>query len=167
MTAEVADGWLPIFFHPERAKETWGAALDAGRAQRAEDLGELQIAAGGVLAIAEGEERRNFLDLIRPMYALYIGGMGAKGKNFYNDLVTSYGYGEEAERIQDLYLEGKKDEAAALVPEDLIEQTNLIGSESFVRERIEAYRAAGVTTLNVTPLGDVPSLIERAKTWVS
>jgi F420-dependent oxidoreductase-like protein len=167
MTAELADGWLPIFFHPEKVEETWGAALAAGRERRAADLGELQIAAGGALAIVEGEERRTLLDLVRPVYALYIGGMGAKGRNFYNDLVTSYGYGDEAARIQDLYLEGRKDEAAALVPDELVEATNLIGSEGFVRDRIAAFREAGVTTLNVTPMGDTPTLIEQVKSWAS
>jgi F420-dependent oxidoreductase-like protein len=167
MTAELADGWLPIFFHPEKVEETWGAALAAGRERRGADLGELQIAAGGALAIVEGEERRALLDLVRPVYALYIGGMGAKGRNFYNDLVTSYGYGDEAARIQDLYLEGRKDEAAALVPDELVEATNLIGSEGFVRDRIEAFRAAGVTTLNVTPMGDTSTLLEQVKSWAS
>jgi F420-dependent oxidoreductase-like protein len=167
MTAELADGWLPIFFHPEKVEETWGAALAAGRERRGADLGELQIAAGGALAIVEGEERRALLDLVRPVYALYIGGMGAKGRNFYNDLVTSYGYGDEAARIQDLYLEGRKDEAAALVPDELVEATNLIGSEGFVRDRIAAFREAGVTTLNVTPMGDTPTLIEQVKSWAS
>ncbi|MTV27452.1 LLM class F420-dependent oxidoreductase [Nitriliruptoraceae bacterium ZYF776] len=167
LTAEVADGWLPIFFHPGRARETWGAALDAGAAKREAGRGALDVVAGGMLAIAEGEEREALLDLARPMYALYIGGMGAKGRNFYNDLVTSYGYGDAAAEIQDLYLEGRKDEAAALVPRELIEATNLVGSPGFVQERIAAYREAGVTTLNVTPVGDAPALVEQVKGWVS
>jgi F420-dependent oxidoreductase-like protein len=166
MTAEMADGWLPIFFLPEHVEATWGAPLAEGRERRAPELGPLEIATGGMLAVAEGEQRRQLLDMVRPFYALYIGGMGAKGKNFYNSLVTRYGYGEAAERIQDLYLEGKKDEAAALVPDELLELTNLVGSEGFIKERIEAFRAAGVTTLNVTPLGDGPELIGKVKDWV-
>jgi alkanesulfonate monooxygenase SsuD/methylene tetrahydromethanopterin reductase-like flavin-dependent oxidoreductase (luciferase family) len=163
----VADGWLPIFFLPEHVEATWGDALAAGREKRSDDLAPLEIATGGMLAVAEGEERRELLDMVRPFYALYIGGMGAKGKNFYNSLVTQYGYGEAAEKIQDLYLEGKKDEAAALVPDELLELTNLVGSEGFIRERIDAFREAGVTTLNVTPLGDGPDLISKVKGWVS
>jgi F420-dependent oxidoreductase-like protein len=167
MTAEVADGWLPIFFLPERAKEIWGDSLDAGAAARSADLGPLDIATGGALAVAEGADRDFMLSVLRPMYALYIGGMGAKGRNFYNDLVTRYGYGEVAAEIQDLYLDGKKDEAAALVPQELLELTNLVGSEGFIKERIAAFREAGVTTLNVTPIGDAPKLIEQVKGWVS
>ncbi len=163
MTAEVADGWLPIFYLPERAGEIWGDALAAGRAQRPADLGELDVIAGGALAVAEGEQRRQLLDGLRHYYALYIGGMGAKGRNFYNDLATRYGYGDVAGQLQDLYLAGDKDAAAALVPEELLELTNLVGSEGFIRERVAAFREAGVTTLNVTPIGDGPKLVEMVK----
>ena len=93
-------------------------------------------------------------DAIRPMVALYVGGMGAKGKNFYNDLARRYGYEAEAETIQDLYLAGRKDEAAAAVPADLVRATSLIGPESYVAERIAAFAAAGVTTINVQPMDD-------------
>jgi hypothetical protein len=88
----------------------------------------------------------------RPQLALYIGGMGARGRNFYNDLASRLGYEAEAKAIQDAYLSGRKDEAEALVPAELAELTSLIGPESYVRERIAAYREAGVTTLNVTPM---------------
>ena len=87
MTAEVADGWLPLFFLPEKAKDVWGADLDAGSAKRAADLGTLQIAAGGLVAIGDGDEPE-LRNMARPMAALYIGGMGAKGRNFYNELVA-------------------------------------------------------------------------------
>ena len=167
LTAEVADGWLPIFFLPERVQETWGAALAEGTERRDPALPDLQIAAGGALAIAEGEQRERILDELRPKYALYIGGMGAKGRNFYNTLATNYGYGEAAEQIQDRYLDGDKAGAAALVPTEMLELTNLVGSEGFIQERIAAMREAGVTTLNVTPIGDGPELISRVKGWVS
>jgi F420-dependent oxidoreductase-like protein len=167
MTAEHADGWLPIFYLPERASEVWGEPLAEGRAARSDELGDLDVIAGGALAIAEGEERRQLLDGLRHVYALYVGGMGAKGRNFYNDLVTRYGYGDVAEEIQDLYLDGKKDEAAALVPEELLELTNLVGSPGFIEERVAAFREAGVTTLNVTPIGDAPALVEQVKAWAS
>ena len=112
----------------------------------------MDVVAQAPLAI--GEEVATLADSIRPMLALYIGGMGAKGKNFYNDLAQRYGYEAEAAEIQDLYLDGKKDEAAAAVPRDLLTKTSLIGPESHVRERLAAMKESGVTTLNVTPLAD-------------
>jgi hypothetical protein len=101
------------------------------------------------------------------MTALYVGGMGAKGRNFYNDLVRRYGFEQEAEQIQDLYLDGKKDEAAKLVPEELLEATTLCGSEGYVKDRLAAYKDSGVTVLNVTPVGPDPvKLLEQVKTWI-
>jgi alkanesulfonate monooxygenase SsuD/methylene tetrahydromethanopterin reductase-like flavin-dependent oxidoreductase (luciferase family) len=91
------------------------------------------------------------------MIALYIGGMGAKGKNFYNDVARAYGYEREAEEIQDLYLAGRKDEAAAKVPAEMLELGSMCGDEKFVAERIAAYRDAGVTTLNAIPVGPDPA----------
>ena len=107
------------------------------------------------------------MDGLRHFYALYIGGMGAKGHNFYNDLAVRYGYGDVAATIQDLYLDKRKDEAAALVPDELLELTNLVGSPGFIQERLAAYREAGVTTVNVMPFGDAPALIEQVKGWAS
>ena len=127
MTAEVADGWIPILFIPEKARDVWGTALDAGAAKRDPSLGELMITAGGLLAIGEGDDVIKLRDLQRSMVALYVGGMGAKGKNFYNELAIRYGYEQEAEQIQDLYLSGKKKEAEALVPEEFLEKTTLCG----------------------------------------
>lgn len=166
MTAEIANGWLPIFYMPERANDVWGADLAAGMAKRDPNLGPLEICAGGLVAI--GDDKSDIAELARPMVALYVGGMGAKGRNFYNDLMCRYGYEEEAEKIQDLYLEGKKDEAAALVPSEFLKLTNLCGPEGFVRERIEAYAAAGVNVLNIIPVGENPTaMIEKLKTWAS
>ncbi|MEI7622262.1 MAG: LLM class F420-dependent oxidoreductase [Actinomycetes bacterium] len=166
MTAEIANGWLPIFYLPERANDVWGADLAAGLSKRDPQLGPLEIAAGGLVAI--GEDAAGVAEMARPMVALYVGGMGAKGKNFYNDLMCRYGYEEEAAKIQDLYLEGKKDEAAALVPSEFLKMTNLCGPEGFVRERIEAFAAAGVSVLNIIPVGGNPTaMIEKLKTWVS
>ncbi|MFE5027459.1 LLM class F420-dependent oxidoreductase [Streptomyces sp. NPDC056656] len=165
LAAEIAEGWKPLFFLPERAAETWGPAIAAGLAKRQAELGGLQICAGGVLAI--GEDRAALRDLARPGLALYIGGMGARGKNFYNDLVSRYGYEKEAALIQDLYLAGRKAEAEAVVPDDLIDRTNLVGPEGFVRERLAAYREAGVTMLNVDPVGpDAAALVEKVKGWL-
>jgi F420-dependent oxidoreductase-like protein len=155
LTAEIADGWLPILFIPERAGDVWGEALAAGRAKRSPELGPLEIVAGGPLAIGEGLEP--YRDLARPNMALYVGGMGARGKNFYNDLAKRYGYAAEAELVQDLYLSGQKEEAAAAIPAEFVELTSLIGTEEFVRGRIEALAAAGVTVLNVNAVGPDPA----------
>ena len=143
MTAEVANGWFPFLFIPEKAAEVWGKALAAGKARRAAELGPLEVAAGGLVAIGEGLE--HLRELARGMTALYVGGMGARDRNFYNTLVRRYGYEKEAELIQDLYLDGKKEEAAAAVPAELLEETSLIGPAGYVQERIAAYREAGVT----------------------
>jgi F420-dependent oxidoreductase-like protein len=166
LTAELADGWLPIFFVPEKAADVWGDALAAGAAKRPAELGPLDVVAGGPLAI--GDDVTGLRDLARPMLALYVGGMGARGRNFYNDLVRRYGYEAEAATIQDLYLAGRKDEAAAAVPADLLEQTSLVGPAGYVRERIEAYRAAGVTTLNVLPIAPDPvRQLALVKEWLA
>ena len=150
VTAEIADGWMPLFFHPEKAKDVWGDDLARGRAKRSDDLDDLWINAGGLLAI--GDDVESLRDLARPMIALYVGGMGAKGRNFYNDLVCRYGFEQEAAEIQDLYLAGKKQEAAALVPEALLEATSLCGPAGYVAEKVAAFAEAGVTHLGVTPI---------------
>lgn len=168
MTAEVADGWLPHLFFPEKAHDVWGESLAKGAAKRSADLGPLEISAGGMVAIGEGPETKALLDFARPMYALYVGGMGARGKNFYNDLACQYGYEAEAKQIQDLYLDGKKKEAEALVPTEWLEAGNLVGPASYVQERLAAFREAGVTTLSVVPASEDPAAtISQIKEWVS
>ena len=115
-----------------------------------------------------GDDVKKYLTLARPQLALYIGGMGARGKNFYYDVACEYGYEAEAKQIQDLYLSGKKAEAERLVPVEMLEQTNLIGPESYVKERIAAYRESGVTILNcsfITP--DAPSIVSKLKEWTA
>lgn len=154
MTAELADGWLPFLYDPSRAADVWGDALAAGRSKRPGDLAPLEVVAGGPLAI--GPDVTGLRDLARPLIALYVGGMGAKGRNFYHDLLCRYGFDAEADRIQDLFLAGRRAEAEAAVPAELLERTSLIGPESYVRDRVQAYRDAGVTILNVTPLGPDP-----------
>ena len=166
MTAELADGWLPILFIPERANDVWGDSLAAGAAKRDPELGPLQISAGGMVAI--GEDVKGLLDFLRPMYALYVGGMGARGKNFYNELAQHYGYEKEAKEIQDLYLDGKKKEAEALVPMEWMEASNLVGPASYVQERIAAFGEAGVTHLSIVPASDNPAAtVSQLKEWVS
>lgn len=165
-TAEYADGWLPFLYSPEGADRAWGDALRAGLAKRPEELGPLEVVAGGVLAV--GEDVKDVLDQVRPMVALYVGGMGARGKNFYNDLACRYGFEAEAKQIQDLYLDGHKRDAAAAVPQALLEQCSLVGPESYVKERIEAFRESGVTNLQVAPASDDPAgLVARVKEWVA
>jgi F420-dependent oxidoreductase-like protein len=151
MTAEIADGWLPILFHPAKSRERWGAALKAGTAKRDPARAPLRIFAGGTVAFGEGLEKLR--DRARPMIALYVGGMGARGKNFYNDLFASYGYEREAAEIQDLYLSGKKQEAMAAIPQSFLEETSLVGSVGFVRERIQELGEAGVNNLNISLSG--------------
>lgn len=115
LAAEIAEGWEPIFFHPEKAGDVWSPALREGAARRDPALGPLDIVVG--LRLAIGDDVEKLLQLGRPQLALYIGGMGARDRNFYNDLARRYGYKRQAELIQDLYLDGKKDEAAGAVPE--------------------------------------------------
>ncbi|QUQ66421.1 LLM class F420-dependent oxidoreductase [Kutzneria sp. CA-103260] len=153
LTAEIADGWLPTLFLPEKASAVWGRALEAGRAKRV-GLPPLDVVAGGMLAI--GDDVAEMREWARPMIALYVGGMGARDRNFYNDLMRRYGYEAEARTIQDLYLDGRKDEAAAAVPAEFLELSSLVGPAGYVKERVEAFRAAGVTMLNVTPVGPDP-----------
>ena len=169
MTAEIASGWLPIFFHPERYRDVWGSALDAGHANRDPSRGPLQIMTGGVAAIcASEEEARGVRDFVRPHVALYVGGMGAKSKNFYNTLFRTYGYEAEAEQIQDLYLDGKKDEAAAVIPDEFLAATNLVGTEGFIKERIAAFAEAGVTHLSLHTHGaDALRTVATIKEWTA
>jgi F420-dependent oxidoreductase-like protein len=157
LTAEIAEGWLPMFgfFHPDRWRDVWGEPLDRGRSKRDPELGELDVVAGGDLAIGPDAERLR--DRSRATVALYVGGMGSRTQNFYNDLFRRYGFEDEARQIQDLFLDRKRDEAAAAVPTEFLAETSLCGDEEFVRKQVRRYRAAGVTNLIVRPVGDDPS----------
>lgn len=159
LAAELAEGWQPIFYLPEKAQDVWGDALAAGKAKRDPALGQLEVYAGPTLAIGENVEPLR--EFVKPHLALYIGGMGAKGKNFYHTLATRYGYGPQADRIQELYLSGDKEGAAKAVPDELVRDVNLIGTREFVKERVAAFREAGVTTLNVVPIAGTAA--ERVK----
>jgi F420-dependent oxidoreductase-like protein len=150
LAAELAEGWQPIFYFPEKAGLAWNAPLAEGTAKRDPQLPPLDVIAEVPVAI--GDDVAHLRDVTRPFFALYIGGMGARGRNFYYDLACRFGYEDEAERIQDAYLSGRKDEAAALVPAELAEKTSLIGPHGYVKERMAAFREAGVTTLNLTSL---------------
>jgi F420-dependent oxidoreductase-like protein len=168
LTAELAEGWQPPFFLPEKVDEVWGESLRAGTARRDPALGPLDVQAGMSLAI--GDDVHYLHDRERPGRALYIGGMGAREANFYNNLATWYGYGAEAQVIQDLYLAGNKKEAEAAVPEDLLVKTALIGTEGHVRDRLRALADCGVGTLTVRPLAgghaDRVRLVERLRSLI-
>jgi F420-dependent oxidoreductase-like protein len=151
LTAAIAEGWLPLHYWPDRAAQVWGDPLAAGRARREDGLPPLEIVAGGPLAI--GDDVEHLRELARPRLALYFGGMGARGRNFYNDVLKRYGFEKEAAAIQDAYLSGDKKGAAAMVPAELVAGMSLVGEEGFVRERVAAYRASGVTILDVEPVG--------------
>lgn len=167
LTAELAQGWLPHIVVPEKIREVFGSALDAGFAKRDPALGPLQITGGGILAVDE-EMFEPARAMARAMYALYIGGMGARGRNFYNTVFERQGYRDAAKIVQDLYLEGRKDEAAAALPDEFVEGATLIGPPSYVRERIASLAAAGITHLNVNPVSkDVPALLSQVKEWIS
>jgi F420-dependent oxidoreductase-like protein len=150
LTAEIADGWQPIFFYPEKAQAVWGEALAAGQAKRDPALASLDVMVGTSLAIGDDVDQR--LESLKPQLALYIGGMGAKGRNFYHNLATRYGFGDVADRIQDLYLGGNKKDAIAAVPDELVRSISLVGPRGFVAERVAAFAEAGVTTLLATPV---------------
>ncbi len=147
LTAEVADGWLPLFYSPERAKDIYGSLLDEGFAASgdAEKAEHFDIAASVFASVTDDLDRARLES--KPMLALYIGGMGAKGKNFYNDLAKRYGYEEAAEQIQQLYLDGKKMEALRAVPDALVDELSLIGTKPRIADRLDVWRQAGVTTL--------------------
>jgi F420-dependent oxidoreductase-like protein len=159
-TAEVADGWIPVFYVPEKADLVWGDALELGLRKRSPELGPLQILAGGAARITEDPDVvTKVLDAGRPQAALYVGGMGARGKNFYNDIMSAYGWEAEAKEIQDLYLDGKKEEAAAAIPRSYLEGASLVGPRSFVQERVAAFAQAGVTHLQLGLVGPVEQKI--------
>jgi F420-dependent oxidoreductase-like protein len=160
LAAELAEGWLPFLFAAQHAEAVWGSALREGRARRADELPSLEICAGGAFAI--GKDVTALRDAARPQLALYVGGMGAPGRNFYNRLVRAYGYAEAAENIQQLYLSGHKREAEAAVPERLLEETSVIGDPGYVRERLQHLEALGVTVLKIDPVGPDPVAELRA-----
>ena len=159
MTAEIADAWLPAFFMAEGADAVWGDALRRGNAKRDPGRPPLEIYAGGAVAVGEGLE--SYRDMSRPGIALYVGGMGAREKNFYNQIFCKYGYEQEAEAIQNLFLSGQKSQAEAAIPQSYLDSTSLIGSEGFIKDRLQVYKESGVTSLNVSFLGTTSE--ERVK----
>lgn len=148
-TAEIADGWLPIFYSPYRAPQLYQPLLDAGfaRAGGGKSLADFDVVASVTVIVTDDVQKA--LDLVKPMLALYVGGMGARGKNFYNDLACRYGFEAEAKTIQDLYLDGKKREATAAVPDALVDEIALVGPRERIRDRLAAWKESPIGTLSV------------------
>jgi F420-dependent oxidoreductase-like protein len=149
LAGEIADGWIPTFFSPEYVAD-FRASLEEGAARADRKLDGFDIAP--TVNAYVSDDRETARNLMRPVLALYIGGMGSRKQNFYNNLVQRYGFEQAAKEIQDLYLDGKKDEAGAAIPDELIDMVSLCGPRDVVRDRLAAYRDAGVGTLMVTPM---------------
>jgi F420-dependent oxidoreductase-like protein len=138
---EIGDGWLPIFWSPERARDVFSHAFELLRPG-------FDIAATAPALLTDDVEAGR--DALKPYYALYVGGMGSRGKNFYNDLFARYGFEEEARTIQELYLDGRKRDAAAAVPDAFVDEVALVGPKARIADRIAAWRESGATTLLVS-----------------
>ena len=145
LAAEIADGWLPIFFSPERFAETHLPMLEEGFARRDGRPEGWDLAAHVPVVVTDDVAAGR--DFLKPLLALYVGGMGAKGQNFYTRLAQRYGYADAAAEIQDLYLEGKKNEAIAAVPDGLVDEVALVGDRARIGDRLAAFRDCGVGTL--------------------
>jgi F420-dependent oxidoreductase-like protein len=149
LAGEVADGWIPTLFSPEHVAE-FRPLLEEGAARVGRDLDGFDIAP--TVNVFVTDDLAAARDAMRPFLALYVGGMGSREKNFYNQLVQRYGFEDAAREVQDLYLEGKRDEAMAALPDELIDLVSLCGPPDRVRERLEVFREAGVGTLGVSPM---------------
>jgi F420-dependent oxidoreductase-like protein len=145
LTAEIADGWLPIFFSPERAASVHGPALEEGFARRGGRPEGWDLAP--LVPVLMADDLQACRDFLKPMLALYIGGMGSRAENFYNRLTQRYGFEEAAAAIQDAYLEGRKEDAAAAVPDALVDEIALVGDRARLADRLDAWRESGATTL--------------------
>jgi F420-dependent oxidoreductase-like protein len=149
LAGEIADGWLPTFFSPEHVSD-FRALLEEGAARSGRSLDGFEIAP--TVQAYVSDDRSAARDLMRPVLALYIGGMGSRKQNFYNNLVQRYGFEAAAREVQDLYLEGKHEEAGAALPDELIDMVSLCGPRDVVRDRLAAFRDAGVGSLLVSPM---------------
>jgi alkanesulfonate monooxygenase SsuD/methylene tetrahydromethanopterin reductase-like flavin-dependent oxidoreductase (luciferase family) len=166
LAAEVAQGWQPIHFVPDRFQQVWGEALKAGAAKRPSELGPLQIMAGGTVALGAGPEVKEAREATRGTVGFYVGGMGAREKNFYNELFQRYGWVDEAREIQDLFLSGKREQAIAAVPDEYVDLATLAGDPGYVRDRIGVYKDIGVTYLNINVVSEEPlKVFEQVKAW--
>src|SRR3954465_5105766 len=151
LTGEIADGWIPTFFSPEYMHES-KKLLEEGATKREGGMLPDDFDIAPMVSIAIDDDIDRARDAVRPLLALYVGGMGSRDKNFYNQLVSRYGFEAAAKEVQDLYLSGKKDEAAAALPAELIDQTTLVGTADHIKERLAVYKDAGVGTLMFSPM---------------
>jgi F420-dependent oxidoreductase-like protein len=159
LTAEIADGWMPLLFSPERA-DVFSAALDEGFTRRGGRPGRFDVAP--MVWVAIGDDVRAGRDAVRPQVALYVGGMGPRNRNFYNRLVARMGFEDAAARVADAYLDGRRAEATAAVPDELVDAVALVGPRARVRERLSMWHGAGVTTIvaRTTDVGQLRALAE-------
>lgn len=150
LAAEIADGWLPIFFSPQKYEAAYGAHVEAGlaRAGAGKSLANFDIAP--MVSVVMDDNLEICYNALRPMLALYIGGMGARSRNFYNDLAVRYGYEEAAAKVQDLYLSGRQGEAMMAIPGELIDEVALVGPKARIKERLTLWQDSPATTLNLT-----------------
>jgi F420-dependent oxidoreductase-like protein len=161
LTGEIADGWLPIFFSPEHVQE-FRPLLEEGAQRSGRSLDDFDVAPTVNVLITDDMEAAR--DAMRPVLALYVGGMGSRDKNFYNQLMQRYGFEDAAKEVQDLYLDGKKEEAAAALPDELIDTVTLVGPRDVVRDRLAVYAQAGVGTLGVSPMAfDAETRLEQLR----
>jgi F420-dependent oxidoreductase-like protein len=149
LAGEIADGWIPMLFSPEHVTE-FRPLLEEGAARAGRSLDGFDIAP--TVNVLVTDDLQAARDAMRPFMALYVGGMGSRERNFYNELVQRYGFEDAARQVQDLYLEGKREEAMAALPDELIDLVSLCGPADRVRERLAVYREAGVGTLGLSPL---------------
>jgi F420-dependent oxidoreductase-like protein len=149
LAAEIADGWLPIFFAPRHYRSVFQSGVEAGFAAAGHDKGLANFDIAPPVQVVVGEDIDECRAAVKPHLALYVGGMGARGKNFYYDLVCRYGYAEAAARVQQLYLAGKKGEAAAAIPDELVDDVALCGPPARIKEQLALWRDSPVTTLNL------------------
>jgi F420-dependent oxidoreductase-like protein len=161
LAGEVADGWLPVFFSPEHTTEL-RAPLVEGATRAGRSLEDFRICP--TVNVMIGDDLESARNAMRPMLALYVGGMGSREQNFYNRLVSSYGFEREAWEVQDLYLAGRRNEAMLALPDELIDLVSIVGPREKAKERIRAFRDAGVDTLIVSGMAiDTPSRIEQLR----
>jgi F420-dependent oxidoreductase-like protein len=161
LAGEIADGWIPTLFSPEHVSE-FRPLLEEGAQRSGKSLEDFDIAPTVNVFVTDDLEQGR--DAMRPFIALYVGGMGSRKQNFYNQVVQRYGFADDAKRIQDLYLEGKRDEAMAAIPDRLIDTVSICGPKDHVRERLSVYRDAGVGTLGVTPTAfTAPERLEQLR----
>jgi F420-dependent oxidoreductase-like protein len=159
IAAEIGDGWIPIFFHAGKFEDTFGRSVDAGLQKAGKTRADFEVSPSLQVAIdGDQETARN---VVKAGLLLYLGGMGSKKQNFYVNLASRMGFEEEAHRIQDLYLDGKRDEAYQAIPEELVDATSLVGSEGEIAERVAALKEAGVARIICSPAHMDPSQVRH------